>query len=716
METFNKQIQAQLAILVATGKLFRSAISGQEIWDIYLKSFKDGQDPIFRDPTSSTHNCNHCNNFIRRYGNIVAIDEDNNIITLFDFVGIDNFAGIAEEISQVIKGARIEQIFVESLADLKALPYESCSANQDVYRLGIDKNTKRYTQEEADLYGVVKANEIRIFHHMHVDMPAVFINKSKNSNESIMGPARQSRDVFARGLREIPTDTLELVIDLIKQGSLLNGDAYLSKVEVFARLSKEFHKVSADKQDNWLWKTAHGLAIASFRNEVIGTLCTDLAEGVDINIACQAWNKKVDPANFMKVTAPITEKQKKEAAQFAEENGYMESFNRRLATMKDILVPEILHINEGDSKNAVKPVTVFDKLKPTASTRHKRSEFDGVEEIHIDKFMSDILPSCTAVEVFLTNSHESSLVNLTTPESPDSKPIFKWDNNFSWTFNGNLAGKSQIKEAVKLAGGAVDGVLNFRLAWNDGPSMNDNSDLDAWATEPRGNRIGFSTDYRRGRTPGRSPFSGQLDVDNTNPNGKLAVENITWNDGSRMHDGIYTLTVHQYNARNSQGFKAEIEFGGQTYLYVYDRPVSQSQRIDVATVTLANGEFTIKHLIPESGVSSKDIYGLETNKFHRANLICLSPNYWGDNAVGNKHFLFMLEGCYTENSIRTFHNENLKSDLLENHRKVMDVLGSQCTVIGDKKQLAGLGFNATVRDELIVRLSGSHKRVVKIKF
>jgi hypothetical protein len=29
---------------------------------------------------------------------------------------------------------------------------------------------------------------------------------------------------------------------------------------------------------------------------------------------------------------------------------------------------------------------------------------------------------------------------------------------------------------------------------------------------------------------------------------------------------------------------------------------------------------------------------------------------------------------------------------------------------------ASLGFNATVKDELIVKLTGSHKKVIKIKF
>ena len=73
MENFNKLIQAQFDKMCKTGKLFRSKVTGQEVWDKYIESFED--DPIFRDPESSSHNCNLCKNFIRRYGNIIAIDD-----------------------------------------------------------------------------------------------------------------------------------------------------------------------------------------------------------------------------------------------------------------------------------------------------------------------------------------------------------------------------------------------------------------------------------------------------------------------------------------------------------------------------------------------------------------------------------------------------------------------------------------------------------------
>lgn len=53
-----------------------------------------GEDPVFRDPQSSEHNCNTCRNFFERYGNIVAVDEDLNIITMYDGETSDEYREI----------------------------------------------------------------------------------------------------------------------------------------------------------------------------------------------------------------------------------------------------------------------------------------------------------------------------------------------------------------------------------------------------------------------------------------------------------------------------------------------------------------------------------------------------------------------------------------------------------------------------------------------
>ena len=222
----------------------------------------------------------------------------------------------------------------------------------------------------------------------------------------------------------------------------------------------------------------------------------------------------------------------------------------------------------------------FDNVK-TTSTRHKRSEFKNIEEVPVETFMKVILPSCTSVEALLENNHEGNFVSLTTANIKDSKPIFKWSNNYSWTYNGNLAGKSQIKEAVKKAGGRVDGILRFSLIWNDGESKSDHSDLDAWCLQPYGESIGYSAGFRKDRGNHFSRYGGQLDLDNTNPGRNMAIENIYFKSIDLLAPGDYIFSVHQYSARNSLGFKAEIEFDGQIYYYEYNQPVRGRIKIAV---------------------------------------------------------------------------------------------------------------------------------------
>lgn len=92
----------------------------------------------------------------------------------------------------------------------------------------------------------------------------------------------------------------------------------------------------------------------------------------------------------------------------------------------------------------------------------------------------------------------------------------------------------------------------------------------------------------------------------------------------------------------------------------------------------------------------------------------LSPNYWGDS-VGNKHYLFMLEGCVSDENPRPFFNEFLNQDL-DKHRKVLEILGSKVKVKESKDQLSGLGFSETQKNSIIVRVDGKFQRVLKVNF
>lgn len=704
---FNELIKNQFEKMIQTNFLFVSSFNGSQVWKLYLESFENVK--IFRDPSSNKHNCNTCHSFIKRYGNVVAIDQNYNIITLFDVEAEGEYKIPAKKVAESLRLSPITDVFVETFDNLNTLPYEkNIKKTQSVFRLGIASNIKRYTDEEADMYKVndkriVNTTDNYVFNHFHLDLPAKFVRTTDTrSIAAIEGELRDNKNVLERGMVEISYDTLELVCDLIKQGSLLDGTTHLAKVEAFKKLKKEYDKLSVDQAEKWCWLASLKLGMESrFKNNLIGVLCSDLSQGMELNKACELWNKRVDPVNYMKASAPITKKQIAEAQKFVEENGYEESFDRRFATIDDIKVDEIKHVNSG--KSEVKKASIFDGIKSTA-TRHKKSEFDKVEEVSIEKFISDILPSCTSVEAFVKNSYDGNFVVLTTANNPESKRIFKWSNNYSWTYNGNLAGKSQIKEAVKTKGGKVDGVLRFSIMWADGDG--DNSDLDAHCKEPNGHLIYYGDKVSHST-------GGNLDIDIRTPEGKLAVENITYPYINKMKKGEYDFIVNQFSSRGSRGFKAEIEFNGETYSYEYNKPVNG--KIPVATVIFDGSGFDIKHNLPEIGVSSKEIWGIETNSFQKVNLVCLSPNHWGDNSVGNKHYLFMLENAKPDVPMRSFHNENLSSDLLK-HRKVMEVLGSTAMIDPTDKMLAGLGFNATVRDEIILRLSGNFKRVIKVKF
>lgn len=696
-----KQIQNQFQELVKTGKLFRVNISGKELWDLYLNSFEEH--PIWR--VNSVHNCDSDRHFFERYANVVAI-KDNKIISMFDFEATDEYTKSIKAVSDKIKTCKIDSIFLETFTELQTLGSVRITKNQSEYRLGKDKTLKEYRNAEEAMGKEI--GKVYTFNHFNVLLPKQFVDFSGKSSGNILGDLNTTRALFAKGLN-IPLDTLELVRDLIQQGSLLRGDMYLPKVLEFIKLKKQFEQLPIAERENWIWLNFQSIPYARFANELIGTTCIELAEGKEINAVCRDFNIRVDPTNYNKAKAPVTKAMIQLAEKQIEELGYSESFERRFATIDDIDISEIKHSNVDNTVE--KPVGLFGKAGVNvSSSRHKRAEFEKVETVSIDKFMQDILPNASQIEVFMENKFEHNLVSLFTTEKP-CKNLFKWNNPFSWTYNGNLSGKSMIRETVVSKGGNVSGIIRCSIVWND-ENQNDSSDLDLWCKQPNTTeKIGFNTGFRKDSSNQFSKYGGQLDLDDRGTRNGIHAENIYFVSKEKLQKGKYEFWVNQYSAKNSKGFKAEIEVNGEVYTYNYNQPVKGN--VKIADVIFEN-TFEVIHHLPETS-ASKNLWNLETNQFHKVNLVCTSPNYWGENNIGTKEYFFMIQDCKTSDAMRAFHVDQLNSELMS-VRKAIDLLGNYKMVELTDKQLSGIGFNCTQRDELIVRVSGSHKRVLKIQF
>lgn len=655
--------------------LFVVDVDRDDIWDTYLNNFPAEANQIFR--VRREHDCTHCKQFIRQAGGIVAINSDFEMVSIWD-INIDDeaYQTVANALSAYVKGIAISNRFVTS---------ES--------KIGIGSNV-----QQCDAGFIT-------WEHLSIVVPPAYVNRHKDSIGSQLSEYRSTYDVFKRSLNEISLDSIESVLELTSQGALYKGEEWANTLKVFLELKERYEDLPESKQSNFAWRESceHSGTITRLRNTSMGTLLVDISEGVELDSAVRSYETIVAPQNYKRPKAIFTKKMVEDAKNKLVELGYANSIGRRFANADDIKASNILFMNRDETKK--RELDPFESLKSTVGENSKK--LSRVSEVTIEKFIADILPTANHIEVLFENGHCGNLMSLIAPKDAESKSMLKWDNGFSWAYDGNVT--DSMKERVKNAGGKVDGVLRFSIQWND--IKNNHNDFDAHCIEPRGNHIFFGSKCN-------SISGGNLDVDIQRPNaGVPAVENITWPDARSMQEGVYKFYVNNYADRGGEGgFRAEIEFEGQVYSFDYQGHFGTGADVVVAEVTFShkNG-FSIKTMI-DSDKSSVEKWGVKTNNFVPVSMIMLSPNYWeGELGTGNKHYFFILRDCINPDSPNGFYNEFLDNQLMQ-HKRVFEALGSEMRVAKSNKQLSGLGFSSTKHTDLTVKVCGNTERIIRIKF
>lgn len=677
-QAFHKIVTASFQSIARSTQVYAANVDGDVLYARYLSAFPDGTNPLFKKATE--HDCSSCRHFIRRAGIAIAVTDQGAIRTTWD-----EAAERAPYPYNVVAAALRDLLRDAEIADL--------------YRV----SQKESSFGAATTRSLDESGKVLTWNHLHTD--AIPRELQAASPDQVRGDYRTTVQVFTRGLEELSPAAIDVVLSLIEANNLYRGAEHKRAVMEFQKAQKAYQALEPRARSIFAWTNATGPA-SRFRNTVIGTLVQDLSEGVDVERAVASFEQKVAPTNYKRTTAVLTPAMVKNAMKTIEELGLEPALERRFARIGDISVNDVLWV-DGAVKPAMKGGIGDVLMKAAKATQGAKKDEDRAEDIALDAFVARVLPEATGIEVLLKGEHLGNLMSLTAPVHPEPKQLFRWTNDFAWSYGGNVT--DSIAERVKKAGGKVEGAtLRVSLSWFN------YDDLDLHIYEPAGRGARALSDHIfYGSKRGAS--GGALDVDMNaggNRQSREPVENVVWMD--KMPSGAYKVVVNNFVKVESSdvGFVVEVECGGKLSHFSYNKAVRDKQDVHVVTLHMKEGRLEQVEMgdptITASNISQAK-WGLTTEQYVKVDAVTLSPNYWGDNAVGNKHTFFVLHGATCDEPMRGIYNEFLHPRL-EPHRKVFEIIGDKTKCQPVDGQLSGLGFSSTKKTDFVVRVQQGKKQ------
>jgi hypothetical protein len=156
-----------------TNHLFEVEVDKDELWNLYLDSFPEGTNEVYRERRE--YDCSCCRQFIKTIGNAVVI-KNNTIKTIWDFeTNSKTFQPVADTLSNYIKSKVVSNVWINKFK-----------------KIGTDKNFEE-----------LENGKVAEWNHFYLELPEKFVDKNSGSEAEVKGNLRDTRNVFKRSLDEI---------------------------------------------------------------------------------------------------------------------------------------------------------------------------------------------------------------------------------------------------------------------------------------------------------------------------------------------------------------------------------------------------------------------------------------------------------------------------------------------------------------------------------
>ena len=345
------------------------------------------------------YNCNACLGFISRFGDLVYVEEDGSLHSLIWDIPEYSMGPFKDSITamrEAVENGNIRCVF-------------SFNENSTFMKIegGLCKLGMEGTGQWTHFYGKLG--------------PDVIIPEYIKEDEF-----RDRINVSRETLNRWKTSTIMTVIGICEGRRLSNSDKVKDRCEALLRIQKMYQTdTNRNSRIDIFWKN-HTL-LYHMKGSSIGSLLSDIEDGVSTEYAIDRYNEKVDPISYKRSKSLPSDATIKEAEKIIAELGAENSLKRRFALLSDI--PKFLW-KPSDKKSEDKPSYregIFSKVK---SKSDAMNEFTPVVNdggtISIHTFITKTIKDANKIEI-LTPSHDNYCAHVTAVDM-DAPCIIKYDS------------------------------------------------------------------------------------------------------------------------------------------------------------------------------------------------------------------------------------------------------------------------------------------------